>query len=178
MLTATAFGILWGNYITLGNILTPLFKDQFTSSQISIIGAIFVVTGIIGCYLMGLYLDKTQRQLTGIRFITVGMLLLFVTALFIIPVGMLALTCVFAFLAGALNVPILPSSYAFVSKLMPGMAPAVVNGFMMSCAYVYSLCVTLWATWLLEYGQIYCVGWFVLTILIATICVLCVKQKP
>lgn len=60
--------------------------------------------------------------------------LLFVAALYLIPLGDLWVTLIFAFLAGSLNVPILPASYAFVSKILPGMAPAVVNGLMMSAA--------------------------------------------
>lgn len=53
------FIIVWGNYITLGNCLTPLFADQFSPSKISIIGLIFVLTGVIGCYMMGLFIDRT-----------------------------------------------------------------------------------------------------------------------
>ena len=53
------FIIIWGGYITLGNVLTPLFDSQFTPTQISIIGVVFVLTGVIGCFLMGLYIDKT-----------------------------------------------------------------------------------------------------------------------
>lgn len=116
LLTGAAFMIIWGNYITMGNVLTPLFRDQYSSSKISIIGAIFVITGVIGCYLMGLYVDRTQKHLTAIRFVSFGMSLLFLIAIFIIPIGVLWITCIFAFFAGSLNVPILPSSYAFVSK--------------------------------------------------------------
>ena len=53
------FVIVWGDYITLANVLTPLLGGQFTPSKISIIGVTFVLTGVIGCYLMGIFIDKT-----------------------------------------------------------------------------------------------------------------------
>ena len=59
VLNMSIFIIIWGGYITLGNVLTPLFDSQFTPTQISIIGVVFVLTGVIGCFLMGLYIDKT-----------------------------------------------------------------------------------------------------------------------
>ena len=59
VLTASIFIILWGTYITFGNVLTPLFEGIFTSSQTSIIGGIFVIAGVLGSYLMGFFLDKT-----------------------------------------------------------------------------------------------------------------------
>ena len=113
VLNAVTFIINWGSYILLGNVLTPLFKDQYTSTQISLIGVIFVLTGVVGCYLMGLYIDKTQNHLRAIRFVVVALLVLYIVAIILIPLGILWITCAFAFFAGIFNVPILPSCYAF-----------------------------------------------------------------
>lgn len=105
------FSCVWGNYITLGNVLTPLFGPQFTSAEISLIGMIFVVTGAIGCFLMGTWLDKTKQYLFAIRFITTCLLCLCLLALILLPMGKLWITCIFAFLIGLLSVPILPACY-------------------------------------------------------------------
>jgi hypothetical protein len=51
--------MMWGNFIGFGNLLTPLFDAQFTPSQISLIGGVFVIAGVFGCYSMGLFIDKT-----------------------------------------------------------------------------------------------------------------------
>ena len=59
LLTATTFVIMWGNFIALGNTLTPIFNDDFTPSEISLIGVAFVIAGVIGCFMMGLFVDKT-----------------------------------------------------------------------------------------------------------------------
>lgn len=100
---------------------------------------------------MGLFIDKTQKHLLGIRILSYGMTLLYLCALYLIPLGNLGATVVFCFFGGLLNVPILPASYAFVSKLIPGMIPAVVNGLMMSAAMVYSCFLSLLMVWLLSF---------------------------
>ena len=129
------FIIMWGNYITLGNVLSPLFGPQFTPSGISLIGVIFVMAGAIGCFIMGYFIDKTQKHLFAIRFITVALTLFYIIGSFgLLQIGVLGLTCAFAFFAGIFNVPILPSSYSFATKLTSPAAPAVVNGLMMSGA--------------------------------------------
>ena len=76
-----AFIIMWGTYVTLGNVLTPFFSPNgFTPTQISLIGVIFVFSGVVGCYIMGLFIDKTQKHLLGIRIITVSLAVLYVVA--------------------------------------------------------------------------------------------------
>ena len=51
--------LMWGGiYTTLGNVLSPLFDRQFSSSQISLIGAIFVLSGMVGLLVFGFFLDK------------------------------------------------------------------------------------------------------------------------
>ena len=138
-----SFVIVWGSYITLGNCLTPMFSSQFSPAEISIIGIIFVITGVIGCYLMGVFIDKKQKHLIAIRCIVIGMVLLYGSSVFLIPIGNLAVTGAFAFFLGLTNVPILPSSYSYATKLVGQMPPAVVNGLMMSGAQFYSFLASL-----------------------------------
>ena len=66
---------------------------------------------------MGIYIDKTKQHLKGIRFLVISYTGLFVASLFTIPIGNLYITCGFTFFAGLLNVPILPSTYSFATKL-------------------------------------------------------------
>lgn len=177
MLTAVTFVLMWGNYITLGNVLTPLFKDQYTPSQISIIGLIFVVTGVIGCYLMGLFIDKTQKHLWAIRFITASLAALYTGGIFIIPIGILGVTGVLGFFLGMFNVPILPSAYAYSVKLTNNMPPAVVNGLMMSAAQVYAFCASLLTTYLFQFGQMQGLAFFAITLTCASICTFFIDEE-
>ena len=59
LLNACVFMILWGDFVAMGNVLTPLFEDQYTPTQIAELGVSFILGGTIGCYLMGLFIDKT-----------------------------------------------------------------------------------------------------------------------
>ena len=138
ILNMIVFQIMYGTYVALGNTITPLLgPNGYTPSQVSIIGVIFVFSGVVGCYLMGVFIDKTQRHLVGIRFVTIGLACLYMTATLILPPGIFVLTCVFGLLAGMFNVPILPATYSFATKITGSMPPAVVSGLMMSGAQLY-----------------------------------------
>ena len=93
-----------------------------------------MISGIFGCLLCGLFIDKTQRHLLAIRFVSVGLTIVYLLGLYFIPIGNLFVTCGFGFMVGVLNVPILPSTYAYATKLGVNVPSAVVNGIMMSGA--------------------------------------------
>ena len=142
------------------------------------IGAIFVVSGVTGCFLMGLFIDKTGKHLLGIRVITLTFAGLAVLSLILIPIGNLGVTGGIAFFLGLFIVPVLPSSYAFAAKQTVGMPPAVVNGLMMSGAQAYSFFVSLLITYILQFGQRYGLGLIVATQLVVVVLSLCTKDKP
>ena len=169
---------MWGTYVTLGNVLTPFFNPNgFTPTQISLIGVIFVFSGVVGCYIMGFFIDKTQKHLLGIRFITITLAALYLVANIMIPPGILGLTCTFAFFAGMLNVPILPAAYSYATKQTGNIPPAVVNGLMMSGAQVYCFCASLAMTYILGAGQRYGLIYSAVTIIIAAICTICIDES-
>ena len=136
-----------------------------------------MITGVIGCYLMGVFIDKTQKHLWGIRFITASLCALYVGGMFIIPIGILSVTCALGFFLGMFNVPILPSAYAYSVKLTNNMPPAVVNGLMMSAAQVYAFCATLLTTFLFQFGQMQGIAFFAGSLILASICTLCIDEE-
>ena len=171
------FQIMYGTYVALGNTITPLLgPNGYTPSQVSIIGVIFVFSGVVGCYLMGVFIDKTQRHLLGIRFVTIGLACLYMTATLILPPGIFVLTCVFGLLAGMFNVPILPATYSFATKITGNIPPAVVSGLMMSGAQLYCFIASVVQTWLYGYGQIYGLIFAGCMVIVAAICALCVRD--
>lgn len=171
------FTIVWGSYMSLGNVLTPMFSKQFKPAEISIIGIIFVITGVIGCYLMGVFIDKKQKHLVAIRFIVIGMVVLYGGSMFLIPIGDLAVTGALAIFLGVFNVPILPSSYSYATKLVGQMPPAVVNGLMMSGAQTYTFLASLILTYLLGQDQLYGLAFFTGSFLVAMMFTLCINEK-
>ena len=126
------FMMLWGTYITLGNCLSPLFGPQFTSAQISVIGMIFVLIGAVSCFLMGVFLDKTKNYIVAIRYVTISTFSLMAITPFVIPIGKMWITSIFAFCAGLFIVPVLPATYQYASTQSGKIPPMVVTGLMMS----------------------------------------------
>ena len=112
---------------------------------------------------MGLFIDKTQKHLFGIRALAIAVMVAISLCTAFFPLG---------------NLPVTLSIVGFVSKITPGMAPSVVNGLMMSGAQLYSFFGSLFATWLLSYGQRVGLGWTVFTQSIALLCTLCIKYEP
>ena len=66
------------------------------------VGVSFVLAGVIGCYVMGIFIDKTKKFIVAIRFIVILLTVLFFLALAIIPAGLLWLTIIGCFFAGLL----------------------------------------------------------------------------
>ena len=56
---AVIFTILWGTYTAIGNLLSPIFGSHYSASQISLIGGLFVLSGVLGCFIAGVIIDKT-----------------------------------------------------------------------------------------------------------------------
>jgi len=56
---AVIFTILWGSYTAIGNLLSPIFGPHYTPSQTSLIGGVFVLMGVFGCFIAGVVIDKT-----------------------------------------------------------------------------------------------------------------------
>lgn len=56
---AVIFTILWGTYTSIGNLLDPIFGPTYSASQVSLIGGLFVVCGVFGCFIVGIIIDKT-----------------------------------------------------------------------------------------------------------------------
>ena len=81
------------------------------------------------------------------------MAILVFSSMGIIPLGVLEVTMGFVFLAGVCSVPVLPSTYAYSTILVPDIQPAIINGIMMSAAQIYCLLVSLLMANLLNYGQ-------------------------
>lgn len=158
-------------------MLTPLFASQFNSAEITIIGIIFVVFGAVACYIVGAFIDKTKKFVFTVRFICFALLVVYAAGLLILPIGNFWITCSFAMLAGAANVPILPASYQYASTLTRRTPPTVTNGIMMSFAQTCSFASSIGIIQVLSFGQDFGVAFMAATILVALICVIFVKAE-
>ena len=94
------FTILWGNYTAFGNVLNPFFNSLFNPSEIAIIGVGYVLSGLIGCFIVGSYLDKTKNFRKATRVLCIVLTFLYFIGTFFIEVASLPLITAFASLTG------------------------------------------------------------------------------
>lgn len=168
---------MWGNYLTLGNSLATLFGSQFSPVTTSLIGAIFVISGAIGCFVMGMYLDKTQKFRQAVRFISIGLFFMLTASMVILPIGSLWLTSLFAIFTGLLNVPILPSAFQYAVKVTVRMPPAVLNGLMMSGAMLWGFISTITVTYLLNISQDWGLAFLTINLAVSLLCATLIKEE-
>ena len=111
--TAWIFTVILGTWISLGNLLTPLFGDLYSASQISTIGGVFVLFGVAGTVTAGIIIDKTQAYIKIIRLICIVCSIMAMLLIWIIPTGNLGLTLLSLAFLGTFISPILPAGYSY-----------------------------------------------------------------
>ena len=136
---AVIFTILWGTYTAIGNLLSPIFGPHYTASEISLIGGVFVLCGVLGCFLAGLIIDKTQAMLGTIRTIATVVTVLLFIGIWIIPSGHFIGTLICAALLGLFIVPSITACYTFTVHLTYPIPPAASNGLIMTGAHIYAI---------------------------------------
>ena len=123
------YGILYGVYLALGALLSPLFEPYgYTSTQISILGVEFIVAGITSCMLVGCFLDYSSKFLLSIRVICWSSTIVALVLTFVFPYGNFNITSVGMVLAGIFLLPIIPVCISFASEVTFPMQPAMING--------------------------------------------------
>lgn len=77
-----SFSFVFFAYNAIGVNLALLF-DPFNAGpfQDSILGVIFVTVGAISCFIAGILLDRTNKFITALRFVTAGAFCALVTAI-------------------------------------------------------------------------------------------------
>ena len=114
--------------------------------------------GAVGCYIMvaeGLivtFLNRTKQFLLAVRLVNLTLFSTLTLSVFILPLGKLWITCIFAVLGGLFNVPVLPASFHYAGSLSTKFPPLLVNGIMMSTAQTWAVISTIITTMLLEHG--------------------------
>ena len=72
---ALVYTLVFCVYSGLGIILALVFAPYgFNTFEISLLGMIFVLTGAVACYLMGIYLDRTNKYLIALRYVVIATL--------------------------------------------------------------------------------------------------------
>ena len=133
------FTILWGTYTAIGNLLSPLFGPYYEPSQISLISGVFVLMGVLGCYLAGVVIDRTKLMLGTIRTIATLVTIILLLEIWVIPSGAFWPTLIVSGLLGFFIVPSITACYTFTVHLTYPIPPAASNGLIMTGAHIYAI---------------------------------------
>jgi MFS family permease len=124
--------LLFGCYITFGNLLDPLFGNfGYTSGQIVIIGAVFIIMGVVGSLTAGKVLDKTGKYVFLLRSITIAATTMCTVVLISLSLSFpFGLCLLFIAIMGFSLIPIVSVSYALSVELTHPISPPLANGLM------------------------------------------------
>ena len=174
---AWVFTVFEGTFFSVGNLLSPLFGDSYTATQISALGGAFVTVGVLATFAAGVILDRTKAWLVAIRSISVLGTACLLSALWVIPYGNFYITLGLCAVMGAAMCPILPAGYSFSVFLTHPVPPAVSNGLLMAGAQVFSVLMSLVGGKLLAIDFLLGAGVFCVLALTTVVTSFCMRQE-
>jgi FLVCR family feline leukemia virus subgroup C receptor-related protein len=80
------YATLYGTVTAVGAIINSLTKPfEYTSKDNSLFGAIFIISGILGSIVSGVFLDKTHKFKLTLIVVSISALILMTCNLFTLP---------------------------------------------------------------------------------------------
>lgn len=102
----------------MGVVVSPLFSYYGYSSTIIAIGAILCLgVGLVASVFAGMFLDKTKAYLCTLRIFCLIATFIFLSALWVAPIGNSFLAVSLLTIAGIAMVPVTPLGFAFAVEL-------------------------------------------------------------
>ena len=121
---------------------------NYTVSQTSIAGAIFVISGLVGSMLVGWILDKTNKYLLIYKILCFGTLASAVPFTWTLPSGEMGWLVPNIFLLGFFLLPTIPVGYGFSVEISFPVSEAMSNGWIIFWSQVVGFGFTYFATYL------------------------------
>jgi len=112
-----------------------------------------VSVGAVSCFSAGIFLDRTNKYLFALRFVTLGTCVSLVSAIFLSMTGNTGAIAVFGVMAGCTMVPIVPVAFAFAGEVTYPLAPAMVIGLMTTVSNLTLFVIQFLYAYLLKDGK-------------------------
>ena len=156
------FSMSYGYYTGLGAmisvVMTPL---GYTSKQASIMGVCFLLSGILGAFIVSKIIDRTKKFLIILKTVVLLMLFFVAMTLYTLPSKNFTLLALNGCLAGFFTLPIIPVAFQLSVELSHPVSEALSNGLMMLFSQVFGIFVTYLGTYLAKQNPENCVYLFV-----------------
>lgn len=112
------FGCLDGVFIGIGVVIDPFFGAiGFGTTTISVLGGIFVISGVLSALLVGVILDKTSKYLLTMRIICFGSTFLFAVGYVTFATENVYIVGANIIVDGMILVPFLPVCIAYAAEV-------------------------------------------------------------
>jgi len=127
-----AFSILFGCYTAIGTLLSPLLEPfGYDSGEISIIGGVFILSGVCASVIVGALLGKNKKFLRWLRLISFISAFSLMALAKTIPSRNLVPLAINTVVAGFFLIPIIPCGFSFSVELTYPVEASLVSSIMM-----------------------------------------------
>lgn len=134
------FATILGAFNTLGTVIEQVTSQyDFTSDDAGMFGAVFIVGGLIGSIIAGVYVDSTKRFKVTIMIIGVTSLGSMASFIFTLPERDVLLTTIVCGLIGLTMVPILPIGFEFACEVTFPIGEAMSGGILMTSGQIVGI---------------------------------------
>lgn len=105
-------------FIALGVVIDPFFEALgFTSTEVSILGGVFIIAGVVNSLIFGVLLDKYRKYSLITKIISVGCFLVLASFYLVMQTGSKLFVFIISVIFGMILVPFLPVSIAFAGEI-------------------------------------------------------------
>jgi FLVCR family feline leukemia virus subgroup C receptor-related protein len=171
--------MLYGVYTCLGAIINNLVTAYgFSSVDASMFGAIFIVSGLVGSFVISGFLDKYNAYIKILRIVCFSSLFWGSCLRFTLPLGpkYLIVSAINIGFAGFSIIPIIPVAYSFSVELTYPVSEAMSNGSLMLASQILGVVATIVSTKLADANPNMCVYMFLTMITIGCFATFFIKE--
>lgn len=183
LISNRSYFLLTISFMTIDSICTAMgaivasltLPYHYSSIENSLCGGLFIVFGVIGSFILSVYLDKYPRY--KLTIISISFLAVFANAaaMLTLPSDLKFLFFVNVALMGFATIPMTPIAFAFAVELTYPTPESMSNGMMILPNKIYGVLMGLLASAICEWSPLYAIGLFVVNALICGVSALFMK---
>jgi sugar phosphate permease len=138
LLMCVSFTSLYGVYTSLGAVVAAVTSPYgYSGTANAIFGGTFIFFGVVGSFVLGVALDKTQKYKLMINATSLCAVFFIGVSFYTLPTGNVALFAANLAFIGFCVIPIIPISYGFAVELTFPIPEAMSNGMMILPSQIY-----------------------------------------
>ena len=125
------FTLIYSVYTCLATVISPISTPYgFSGTDASLMGVSFIISGVIGSFLISIFLDKYKCFLKSIRVICVGSFISAIGIYLTLESGNLYIVCLNIGFLGFFLLPITSVGYSFCTEITYPISEPMSNGIM------------------------------------------------